>query len=73
MHILKLENWDPQTLHAPNPELVPPMETLADDIPYAVGRQLILDVPVYPKGVVDVYIDDTVGLTVDQPGSNNYT
>ena len=71
MRILQDEDWDPNTLHAPNPELVPRAKMLDDGIPFAVGRKLIVDVPVNPKGVTDVYIDDTVGLTVDVEDSNN--
>ena len=71
MRILQDEDWDPNTLHAPNPELVPTAKMLDDDIPFAVGRKLIVDVPVNPRGVTDVYIDDTIGLTVDIDGTNN--
>ena len=31
----------------------------------------MVDVPVNPRGIVDVYIDNTIGLTVDLPGSGN--
>ena len=71
MKILQDDDWDPSTLHAPNPELVPPAKLLDDNIPFAVGSDLIVDVPVNPRGVTDVYIDDTMGLTVDIEGSNN--
>ena len=30
-----------------------------------------MDVPVNARGIVDVYIDDTIGLTVDVENSNN--
>jgi len=71
MRILHDEEWDPATLHAPEPELVPPAEFLDDAIPFGKGKQLIVDVPVNPRGVTDVFIDDTIGLTVDIEGSNN--
>ena len=71
MRILHDDDWDPVTLHAPNPELVPAAEFLDDSIPFGVGKELIVDVPVNPRGVTDVYIDDTVGLTVDIEDSDN--
>jgi len=71
MKILQDDDWDPTTLHAPNQELVPPAKFQGDEIPFAVGRKLIVEVPVNPRGTTDVYIDDTVGLTVDLEGSNN--
>ena len=42
-------------------------------IPFGEGKQLIVDVPVNPRGVRDIYIDDTVDLTVDIEESNNIT
>ena len=71
MAILQHPDWDPERLHAPNPELVPPAEIMEDSIPFGVGRELIVDVPVDPRGTTDVYIDDTMGLTIDVAGSNN--
>ena len=58
-------------LHAPNLELIPPMESLPGGIPFAGGKGFIVDIPVDPKGVTGVYIDDTVGLTMDIEVSNN--
>ncbi len=65
------EDWDPEQLHAPNQELVPAKQVLDDDIPFAEGKQLVVNVPVNPKGLLDVYIDDEIGITVDLPGSDN--
>ena len=44
---------------------------LEDDVPFATGRELIVNVPIDPRGYADVYIDDTTGLTVDLPGTKN--
>ena len=73
MAILQDNNWDPMNLHAPNQELVPKRKILGEEIPFAEGKQLIVDVPVDPRGMVDVYIDNTIGLTVDLPGTDNVT
>ena len=71
MHILQHVDWNPLNLHAPNQHLLPAAETLDDNISFGEGKELIIDVPVDPKGVVDVYIDDTLGLTVEEEGSDN--
>ena len=71
MKILQDDDWDPSTLHAPNSNLVPAPKLLDMSIPFGVGRELIVDVPANPRGIKDVYIDDTTGLTVDIENSNN--
>ena len=73
MAILQDDDWDPATLHAPNPELVPPPVLLPSDVPFGVGRDLVVDIPVNPKGIVDIFLDDTVSLTVALPGSDHAT
>ena len=69
--IMQDNHWDPAALHAPNQHLMPSKQLLEDDIPFAEGRSLIVDVPVDPRGIAEVYIDDTLGLTVDIAGTNN--
>ncbi len=36
-----------------------------------MGRELIVDIPVNPRGYADVYINDTTGLIIDLPGTCN--
>ena len=38
---------------------------MEDGIPFGIGRDLIVDIPVDSRGIVDLYIDDFCGLTVD--------
>jgi hypothetical protein len=71
MAILQDEAWNPSELHSPNQQLVPPKKLLQDSIPFAPGRELIVDVPIDPRGMVEVYIDDTIGLCVDIAESDN--
>ena len=71
MRILHDNDWHPATLHAPEPELVPTAEFLDDYIPFGEGKQLIVDVHVNPRGVTDIYTDDTLGLTINLEGVNN--
>ena len=59
------DEWDPLSLQSPAQHLVPNKITLEDDIPFGIGRDLIVNIPVDPRGTVDLYIDDFCGLTVD--------
>ena len=38
---------------------------MEDGIPFGIGRDLIVDIPVDSRGTVDLYINDFCGLTVD--------
>jgi hypothetical protein len=50
---------------------IPTQEYLDNDVPFAMGGELIVDVPDDPRGYADVYIDDTTGLPIDLPGTRN--
>jgi hypothetical protein len=69
--ILLSKDWDPKELFAPNQHLVPEREHLDNNVLFAKGAELIVHIPVDPRGIHDIYIDDIIGLTVDIPGSNN--
>jgi hypothetical protein len=69
--LLHDDDWDPQHLSAPTTP--PPRDALDDSIPFGIGKPLIVDIPVDPRGTVDCYIDDTIGLTVDLENTNNVT
>jgi hypothetical protein len=69
--LLKSEDWEPADLHASVQKDIPPRQYLGDDVPFGFGRELIINVPIDPRGYADVYIDDTTGLTVDLPGTKN--
>jgi hypothetical protein len=69
--LLKCDDWNTADLHASVQRDIPPQQLLADDVPFATGRELIVDVPVDPRGYTDMYIDDTTGLTVDLPRTKN--
>ena len=62
--LLKCEDWEPANLHALVHKDIPPRTYLGDDVPFGIRRELIIDVPIDPRGYADVYIDNTTGLTV---------
>jgi hypothetical protein len=59
------------SLFSPAQHLVPEKTHLTDNIPFGIGRGLVVDIPVDPRGKIGIYIDDIVGLTVDIDGSYN--
>ena len=69
--LLKCKERDPLFLHALVQADIPTQEYLDDNVPFAIGRELIVNVPVNPHGYADVYIDDTTGLTINLPGIRN--
>jgi hypothetical protein len=71
--ILLNDDWDPSDLFAPNQPLVLPRALLDNDIPFGEGAELIVDIPVNPRGSHNVYINDIILLTVDIQGTNNVT
>ena len=38
---------------------------------FAKGRDLIVEIPVNPKGTADIHMDDTTALSVDLEGTDN--
>jgi hypothetical protein len=63
--ILLSKDWDPLSLQLPAQHLVPNKITLEDDIPFRIGRDLIVDIPVDSRGIADLNINNICGLTVD--------
>ena len=71
MALLHSNEWNPSSLKSKLRDLVQQPKFLPDDLPFAEGKDLIIDVPVDPRGTSDVYIDNTISLCVDIGGSNN--
>jgi hypothetical protein len=70
---LHKDSWDPYDLTAPNQHLVPEQTLLDNSIPFGQGLELIVDIPINPRGMHDIYIDDIINLTIDFPGTNYVT
>ena len=66
--IILNDKWNPSSyLHASNQEKYPLPKFLPDDIPFAKGCELAVDVQINDRGTHDIYIDDLVSL----PNSNS--
>jgi hypothetical protein len=42
-----------------------------DDVPFGIGKELIVDINMNPRGIHNIYIDDIISLMGDIPGTNN--
>ncbi len=69
--LLQFEDWEPLTLHSSIQKEIPTQLYLDDNIPFAIEREVIIDVPINHWGYADVYIDNTTGLTINLPGPQN--
>jgi hypothetical protein len=69
--ILHNDSWDQTKLHSPTQKLVLPPRTMDNNMPFGIGKELIVDIKVNPKGTHDIYINDMIPLTVDIPGTDN--
>jgi hypothetical protein len=69
--LLRCEDWDTLILHLSVQQEIPTRQYLNDNVPFAEGRELIVDVPISHQGFADIYIDNTTGLTIDLPGTQN--
>ncbi len=65
--LLKCEDWNPKDLHTLVQRDIPLRQYLDNNVPFASGCELIVDIPIAPRGYADIYIDDTTGLTIDLP------
>ena len=69
--ILHDDLWTPANLHSPTQNLVPPPKAMNNDVPFGIGKELIVEIEINPRGTHDIYIDNMIPLTVDIPGTNN--
>jgi hypothetical protein len=69
--LLKCKDWDPDALHASVLKEISAQEYLEDDIPFVIGWELIMNIPIYYQGYADAYINNTAGFTVGLPGTRN--
>jgi hypothetical protein len=51
--------------------MVPPQQSLPTIFPFRIGWDHMVDIPTNPRGMVDIYINDFIGLTVNIKGTYN--
>jgi hypothetical protein len=73
MAILQSDKWDPLSFFVPAQHHIPQMKILPNKIPFDIGRDLIVDIPVNPRGTMDIYIKFFIDLIVDIKGLYNST
>ncbi len=56
--LLKCDDWEPLTLHTLVQKEIQTQVYLDEDVPFAIGRELIVDTPINHWGYSEVYIDD---------------
>ena len=69
--ILHNNLWTPADLHSPTQNLVPPPKAMNNNVPFGIGKELIVEIEINPRGTHDIIIDDMIPLTVDIPGTDN--
>jgi hypothetical protein len=70
--ILLHEDWDPLTLFAKEAQAhVPPKKVLPDDVPFGIGRNLIVHIPIDPRGIINLFINNFLGLTINLVGQRD--
>ncbi len=69
--LLKCKDWEPTNLHVLVQHEIPKRIYLDESIPFTVGRELIIGIPIDHRGYADIYINNTMGLTVNLPGTRN--
>ena len=62
--LLNSKDWNPDHLHSPHQHKVPPPKLISKRTPLATAYQLIVDIPLAPRGCVDVYIDDIIAVSL---------
>ena len=64
MDLLHSDDWDPGSLRSKLGDMVPNPNFRPYDVPFAEGKDLIVDIQVDPRGTSDVYIDDTTSSSM---------
>ena len=63
--LVSVKRWSPAVCKSPLQDKMGPVKRLEDDIPFAQGRPLAVQVLTSPESFVDVYLDDMVQLFLD--------
>jgi hypothetical protein len=71
--ILFNKDWNLLIDYAPSQHSVTAMAPLDASIPFAEGTELIVEIPIDPRGTGNIYIDDLIQVTVVINGTGNAT
>ena len=52
---------------------MPPKKVLPDNVPFGIRCNLIVDIPINPRGIIILYINNFLGLTMDLKKTDNVT
>ena len=69
--MLKCRDWNPKELHALVQRDIPQRQYLDDDVPFTSSHELIVNIPINPRGYTDLYIDNTMDLMINLPRTMN--
>jgi hypothetical protein len=69
--LLNCKDWDPCILNSSVQKEIPAQKYFENSIPFAIGRESIMDIPIDHQGYADVHINNTKGLTDDLLGTRN--
>jgi len=68
--LIQDKDWDPMVIKSSSQSLVPKPKFESYE-PFGIGNNLIVNIPVNPRGTHDFYLDDIIALTVNVQGSSN--
>ena len=68
--LLNHPDWDPSTLHSPLQHKIDGPSRLQQDVPFAPAHPMMVPIPLSPVGCTDVYIDDTITVSLDGDDNN---
>ena len=69
-YILNHKDWNPAVLHSPNQHEIAPPDILPPSIPFGQTKPMMVNIPLERVGKVDVYIDDTITVSLHSNDNN---
>jgi len=63
--LIQNEFWDHNIIFDPVSDMIDTPSSLPDNIPFHTAKELSMSLPENSLGYIDIYIDDTIGVTPD--------
>ena len=70
-HILNHKDWDPSKINSPNQSKILPPKLLDSSIKFGQAKPMMVDIPLEKFGKADVYIDDTITVSLHSTINNS--